>query len=283
MKRTKITDELVGDVIAFYKSRPMSYQDVCDEFGICAPTVGKIIKDIPKYLKAEIFNPNLNEHFFKDINDEASAYYLGLIISDGNVFRSDDGRQDSISITLDEEDVYLLQTFKDVTGGNCSIANDGRGCRQFAIRSNIMAADLAKYGVVPRKSFHTYLPHVSDEMMPHLIRGIFDGDGCARAGEWHGKFYHSLSFCGTHQLMSDIVEYAYAHWGLQRKPTVYDYKNRQLSEFKIVSYHDTWLFGERMYENATIFMKRKKDKYEETIRHGNAEITKQISEGCLAS
>lgn len=283
MKRTKITDELVNDVINYYKSRPMSYKDVCDKFGICPPTVGKILKDTPKYLKAEIFSPELNERFFEHIDNEASAYYLGLIISDGNVFRSSEGRQDSISITLDEEDMYLLQTFKDLTGGNCAIAKDGRGCRQFAIRSNLMANDLAKYGVVPRKSFHTYLPKISDEMMPHLIRGIFDGDGCARAGDWHGKFYHSLGFCGTHELMSDIVEYTYRNWGLKRKPLVYDYKDRPLSEFKVISYYDTWLFGERMYENATIYMKRKKEKYEETIKHGNAEITKQIAKGCLVS
>ena len=283
MKRTKITDELVNNVIDFYKSRPMSYKEVCDKFGLCAPTVGKILKDTPKYLKTEIFSPNLNEHFFERIDNEASAYFLGLIISDGNVFHVDDGRQDSISITLDDEDVYLLQTFKDMTGGSCAIAKDGRGCRQFAIRSNLMAEDLAEYGVVPRKSFHTYLPDVPDDMMPHLIRGIFDGDGCAWAGNWHGKFCHSLGFCGTHRLMSDIVEYTYEHWGLKKKPLVYDYKERQLSEFKVVSYYDTWLFGERMYDNATIFMKRKREKYDEIIKHGNAEITKQISKGCLVS
>jgi hypothetical protein len=44
-----------------------------------------------------------------------------------------------------------------------------------------MAEDLSKYGVVPRKSYYTYLPKIDDKYMNHLIRGILDGDGSIRA------------------------------------------------------------------------------------------------------
>jgi len=40
-----------------------------------------------------------------------------------------------------------------------------------------MATDLEKFGVVPRKTLLTFLPSLSPELMPHLIRGIIDGDG----------------------------------------------------------------------------------------------------------
>lgn len=71
----------------------------------------------------------------------------------------------------------MLQEFKKVVKTNTSIGHDGRGCGQIAVRSNIMASDLAKYGVIPRKTPHTYLPEVTEEYLSHLIRGIFDGDG----------------------------------------------------------------------------------------------------------
>ena len=100
----------------------------------------------------------MNEHFFKEINCEENAYFLGLLISDGNVFKDGTGRQASISITLDLKDEYMLQKFKNVLSANTSISYDGRGCGQIAVRSNIMAEDLAKYGVIPKKSYHTYLP-----------------------------------------------------------------------------------------------------------------------------
>ena len=47
---------------------------------------------IPKYTKPKLNNPNMKEHFFQDIDEEAKAYFLGLLISDGNVFKDDTGR-----------------------------------------------------------------------------------------------------------------------------------------------------------------------------------------------
>lgn len=74
--------------------------------------------------------------------------------------------------------------------------------------------------------------------MSHLIRGIFDGDGNILAklnpnDDGHNRFLHSISFCGTHQLMKDISNYIFKALHLKQKPSVYDYKDRQLSEFKI--------------------------------------------------
>ena len=81
-----ITEELKQEIIEFYKSRPMAMKTVCEKFNLSSPTVGKILKDIPKYSKASIFNPELDEGFFSVIDTEAKAYFLGLLISDGNVF-----------------------------------------------------------------------------------------------------------------------------------------------------------------------------------------------------
>lgn len=72
----------------------------------------------------------------------------------------------------------MLNKFKKVLISNTSVTHDGRGCGQIAIRSNVMAKDLSQYGVIPRKSAFTYLPkNIPINLMNHLIRGIFDGDG----------------------------------------------------------------------------------------------------------
>ena len=145
MSRKIITEELKQEIIKYYLSQPMTMKQVEDKYELSHPTITKILKDIPKYTKAKLNNPNMREHFFQDINEEAKAYFLGLLISDGNVFKDNTGRQASISITLDLKDEYMLEKFKEVLQANTSIGNDSRGCGQIAVRSNIMAADLSKY------------------------------------------------------------------------------------------------------------------------------------------
>ena len=279
MPRKVITEELKQEIIKYYLSQPMTMKQVEDKYELSHPTVTKILKDVPKYTKAKLNNPNMKEHFFQEINEEAKAYFLGLLISDGNVFKDNTGRQASISITLDLKDEYMLEKFKEVLQANTSVGHDGRGCGQIAVRSNIMAEDLAKYGVVPRKSYNTYLPLISKEMMPHLIRGIFDGDGSIMAkpnpsNDGHNRFLHSISFCGTHQLMEDISNYILENLGI--KTAVYDYKDRNLSELKIQNIDNIAKFGYWIYRNSTIFLNRKKDIFNDFLKHYNDILAEQF-------
>ena len=272
MPRKVITEELKQEIIKYYLSQPMTMKQVEDKYELSHPTITKILKNVPKYTKVKLNHPNMKEHFFQEINEEAKAYFLGLLISDGNVFKDNTGRQASISITLDLKDEYMLEKFKEVLQANTSVGHDGRGCGQIAVRSNIMAEDLAKYGVVPRKSYNTYLPLISKEMMPHLIRGIFDGDGSIMAkpnpnNDGHNRFLHSISFCGTHQLMEDISNYILENLGI--KATVYDYKDRNLSELKIQNIDNIAKFGYWIYRNSTIFLNRKKDIFNDFLKHYN--------------
>ena len=262
MPRKIITEELKQEIINYYLSKPMGLKQVENKYNLSHPTISKILKDVPKYTKAKLNNPNMKEHFFQEINCEENAYFLGLLIADGNVFKDNTGRQASISITLDLKDEYMLQKFKEVLQADTSIGHDGRGCGQIAVRSNIMAEDLAKYGVVPRKSYHTYLPEISNQYMWHVLRGIFDGDGSILVkpspnDDGHNRFLHCISFCGTHKLMEDISNYLYKNLAFKQKPTVYDYKNKQLSELKIQNIDDIYLFGIYIYKGATIFLDRK--------------------------
>ena len=279
MPRKVITEELKQEIIKYYLSQPMTMKQVEDKYELSHPTMTKILKDVPKYTKAKLNNPDMKEHFFQEIDEEAKAYFLGLLISDGNVFKDNTGRQASISITLDLKDEYMLEKFKEVLQANTSIGHDGRGCGQMAVRSNIMAEDLAKYGVVPRKSYNTYLPQISKEMMPHLIRGIFDGDGSIMAkpnpsNDGHNRFLHSISFCGTHQLMEDISNYILENLGI--KTTVYDYKDRNLSELKIQNIDNIAKFGYWIYRNSTIFLNRKKDIFNDFLKHYNDILAEQF-------
>lgn len=270
-----ISKETIDKIHEFYLSRPMTLNAVCQEFSLSGPTISKILSDVPKYSKARLKNPQMDEHFFQTIDTEAKAYFLGLLISDGNVFKesesSTSNRQASISITLDLKDEYMLNKFKELVKANTSIGHDGRGCGQIAVRSNIMAQDLEQYGVVPRKTLNTYLPtNVPKDMMKHLIRGILDGDGSIQAHvnpNDASRFLHSISFCGTHKLMEDISNYIFDELSLKQKPSIYDYKDKALSDIKIQNKDDMYQFGEWLYQDAMIYLIRKKEIYDRFKGH----------------
>mgnify|MGYP004487909371 FL=1 len=281
MPRKVITNELKEEIIKYYLSQPMAMKQVEDKYELSHPTMTKILKNVPKYPKAKLNNPNANERFFEKIDSEEKAYFLGLLISDGNVFKDNTGRQASISITLDLKDEYILQKFKKVLNVNTSISKDGRGCGQIAIRSNFMADDLKQYGVVPRKSYITYLPKINDIYMSHLIRGILDGDGSILAKlspkqDGHNRYLHSISFCGSHQLMEDIAEYLYNNLQLKQPIQVYDYQDKNLSDIHIQNYEDMQKVGDWLYKDATIYLIRKNNIYNSFKEHYNQIKNKEI-------
>lgn len=281
MPRKIITSELKQEIIKYYLSQPMTMKQVEDKYELSHPTVTKILKDVPRYSKAKLNNPNADERFFKNIDSEEKAYFLGLLISDGNVFKDSTGRQASISITLNLNDEYILQKFKEVLNVNTSISKDGRGCGQIAIRSNLMADDLKQYGVVPRKSYITYLPKINDIYMSHLIRGILDGDGSILAKpspkqDGHNRYLHSISFCGSHQLMEDIAKYLYNNLQLKQPIQVYDYQDKNLSDIHIQNYEDMEKVGDWLYKDATIYLVRKNNIYNSFKEHYNQIKNKEI-------
>lgn len=290
MARMGISDELANSIREFYLSRPMSLSDVCEKFGVSHPTACKVLKGVPKYPKSRVFNPNMEEDYFKDIDTEKKAYFIGLMIADGNVFDNPNtkeaNRQASISIMLKEEDEYILEEFKRELKVETSLVHDGRGCSSVAARSNTMAKDLEKYGIVPRKTLTTHLPIVREDMMPHVVRGIFDGDGSIRVATLKsGRFLHSANFCGTHKLMQDLSSHLAQAARLSWEPKVYDYKNKPLSSIDVARKADMERLYHYMYDNATIFLKRKKERFDSFMQHynystqANTEVMLEIAEG----
>lgn len=127
----KLTEEKKQFVVNKYLERPMSMDELSGLCNLSTPTLIKILNEynIERYKKALLFSPDLDEYYFDNIDSEEKAYFLGFIITDGNVFKPKDGnRQATISITQASKDEYILEKFKNEVHANTAIAHDGRGC-----------------------------------------------------------------------------------------------------------------------------------------------------------
>jgi hypothetical protein len=198
----------------------------------------------------------INHDFFHNIQTEVQAYYLGMLISDGSV--ADSG---SISIELHEEDRYIVEEFRQALDSEHAITST-RSCVRFAFRSHKIAQDLTKYGVVPRKTDRTYLPSLDRKFMPHLIRGVFDGDGTVyRRKDNDGKLRLSFGFYGSEKLLVDIRQFLHEEIGMSIKNKI----QPKIGCFMLYYGHrsDIRKFYDYIYGDANFYLKRKRNVFED--------------------
>lgn len=176
----------------------------------CQETIQKVVRDHGIARKGGHKN-FINHNYFESIDTPEKAYFLGLLLTDGNVHydRRKENRQPSIQIALKGEDIDILKKFRCELEADNKISvytNDGRFECMFIVHSLKMAKDLEKYGIVPCKTFLIDgLPNVPKQYVRDLIRGIFDGDGTVYMLTKEQKL--RFGFYGTHNLVESIINY----------------------------------------------------------------------------
>lgn len=116
----------------------------------------------------------VNEDFF-DVLTPASAWVLGLWITDGSV----ESHKNSRRLRIGFSDKQLLFAVHTLLGAENVVSYSSRkNFWYFKVSSHSLYESLRAFGVREKKSLRTVFPDVSDDILPHLVRGIFDGDGC---------------------------------------------------------------------------------------------------------
>lgn len=104
------------------------------------------------------------------------AWVLGLIYGNGGI------RADGLSISLDAEncDVDVLLKARAILGHGSEPMPRG-GDHRICFSSQRFVADLKRdFGLDENKGLSMPWPAVSQELLPHFVRGLLDTDGC-----WH--------------------------------------------------------------------------------------------------
>lgn len=284
-----ITKQTKEEIVKYYKSKPMTLEEVVDKFNVCKPSVIKILNEyrIKRYTKVQLFSPDLDEHYFDNIDTEAKAYFLGLIITNGCIHNTK-GKQKLVGITLQNCDKYILEIFRNEIHSNKKITADGRGCSEINILSNNLVNGLKQYGVAEKKSLHTIFPkNIPKHLYSHLIRGILDGDGSVSfyARPHRKSHVKAVRFCqGNKNFLSDLINFLYEECGIdkinifQEKDSLWSIAYRKNeSMIKLINY---------MYQDAHIYLERKKHICDlickEIADYGNTEITTEAKEAVVS-
>jgi len=206
---------------------------------------------------------DVNHKYFEKIDNEEKAYWLGFLYADGYIRERKFGN--SLELKLSVKDNDHLELFRRCLNSNHKIVygfskthNNGKPSishmGHLAIYSNELVRDIKSHGFHSRKTFTISKPNLTGDLMRHFIRGYFDGDG---------SFSFNLK---TKRNTSQIVS-------ASEKFQKFIINELLLNGIKINLYVEIKLqiqnkvenlkFYHYIYNDATIYLDRKKQKYEE--------------------
>ena len=135
------------------------------------------------------------KNYFNKISTYHQAYILGLISADGSVYAN------KIELSLAEKDSEILEKIAPFLGKEIDIKTkvDKRPNRQNVKRiflySKYIREVLNDYGFDNNKIFTLKFPnYIPKRLLPHFIRGYFDGDGNISVNYQEGKTSPIVAF-----------------------------------------------------------------------------------------
>jgi hypothetical protein len=227
---------------------------------------------------------NYNKNFFKTIDNETKAYWLGFLYADGCItrfYRNEKLKSMSLELTLKEEDKgHLFRFLSDLESNvpiqNRIINNKYKACR-VVINCTSMCRDLINLGCTPEKSLTLKFPNkdiLDKKYYKDFIRGYFDGDGCvyfnktevyhkARKKTYLQKHYN-VSFVGTEDFLTSIINILEENGVI---PNDNFYECGQAKQFYIYGQDNIYKFYKYIYDNSSIYLKRKYNTFQYAIKN----------------
>lgn len=214
--------------------------------------------------------------YFETIDSEAKAYFLGLIAADGSAMkrkRSKNGYSHIIRLELMVSDKYIIEALKNELGSNLKVrdyksSNNREGWKEkhnayIAFHSKKMFNDLNKYGIGINKTINLkHLPNLNEKMMRHFIRGFFDGDGTVyTASSKYKKPRPIFGFYGTYEFITSLQDYLINKLKVSKRKVIKQ-KDANVSFVTYSTIEDIQNFYKYIYEDATIYLHRKKEKFD---------------------
>jgi len=229
---------------------------------------------------------NTNDKYFEQIDSEDKAYFLGLLFADGYNFI---GKSYMVTLQLCIGDIDILKQFRSYIG-DCTIyiyKNKNKNHQDIArlqINSKKISTDLHNIGCVQGKSLILEFPDsvLIEPFMNHFIRGYFDGNGCV----WEGKrgkvlckdisrkegerirIVHNVKFniVGATNFIKGIQNILVSELGFGQTILNNGKKIRGYSQLEYSGRLQMKKFYDYLYNNATLYLERKKRKFETIIR-----------------
>ena len=229
----------------------------------------------------------VNDQFFEQIDTPEKAYALGIIYSDGNIWKSKQWNSCVITIVQHERDKDILNKLLNAFESDIKlVARVINGITYYSIQihSTEMANDLEKLGVSERKSLTLEFPNfIDDSLFGAFLLGYFDGDGSIwegkrkkmtvknekKPGTTRERIVHNVKFniTGSEKFIIGLQNVLVEKYGFTRTKLNYK-KAKEEHTHCTIEYSgrgNIKRLYEIMYKDMPIYGERKKKKFEKIL------------------
>lgn len=266
----KLTESDKQKIIKSYYSTKINFEELSNLLKISERGISRVLKE--KGINTKRINRyTLDDDFFNIIDTEEKAYILGLLYADG--FIGDEHFNNIVLGLVDRELVYTVSDKIKFTGairiGNKGGFKNSSNSYILNFSSKKMAEDLRKIGLYPNKSLTlAELPQIDGKLFRHFVRGYFDGDGSICSSK-NSSYYRSngtikkyeystymFNILGTKLFLERLVKnMPINHYKIK------DTKTKEIKQLRVSAKCEFNILFYYLYDNSSIFLKRKKDKW----------------------
>ena len=179
-KPPSIDKELLSLIYSKYCEGETSITDLAKQYGLNRKVLSRNLKKLygPDCIRQDGRKP-FDESYFEEIDNPEKAYWLGFFYADGY----NSGRE--FEFCLQDKDKESVEMFKAAIKSQHTISQKRTllNGKEFvgwkiSIKSKKACTDLSKWGCIPGKTYNVTFPNnIPERLMPHFLRGYFDGDG----------------------------------------------------------------------------------------------------------
>ena len=260
-----ISDQEVEAIYKMYKDGT-KVSDIAKDFGVTNSTIyTRLNRRYGPLGKGRAVNKRkytVDESFFETIDTPEKAYIMGWFYSDG----SNSVSPNIAKIDVAEDSADILIKIREAIGSNARIipiknsANSYAGEKaqmlyRLGIYNKVVSNQIAALGISGNVTYtRTWPEWLTEDLEPHFIRGLIDGDGCISISKKKG---FTISYYGTKMMCEGLSE-VLSKIGVEHRHKI-DKNGHHF--IRIMKQAECVKFADYIYNDATIYLNRKHDKY----------------------
>ena len=260
--RRKLSQDAISFIIDLYNLGKTQIE-IAKQLNCSQTYVSKILlnNNIKTRVGKKVIYNDVNYQLFDKINNEKSAYFLGLLYADGCVSIRKSGY--TLSLKLQSSDQDIIEKFRDIISPSSPIKICNKKYSYFRINQKEICQQLIRHGCVPNKSLTLKFPDtIPKRLLRHFIRGYSDGDGCI----YNNKLKYSTNtiwkIVSTNQFCEVVKKILKEELGVNSNIYLSKPATNQVTSTLVVGGNiQVKRVLDWLYKKSKFYLLRKRDKY----------------------